>query len=289
MTKLEHFEVFLAVAQNGSFTAAGKSLNISKSAVSQCIRSLETSMQLPLFIRSTRRVCLSDEGEIFYKQCLRLQKELDETRDLLTRYHSEPCGTLRISCNPQLAHKQLLPILDDYRRNCPNVIVEVICEERMPDMDSEQIDIVFGVNWQAPLDVVARKIGHTRYVLCASPHYLSDMGTPKSLDELKNHRYIAHLGRDIDTPLVGLKTPSSPQVEPSLLFNSAAMMRDAAINGMGIVQLHDYIVEEDLQNGTLVEVLSEYLLALIPLYVYYQKHRFVQPKIRQLINSLLIQ
>lgn len=281
---LQHFETFLAVAEMGSFTAAAKQLGVTKASVSQTIRLLESSLQLPLFIRSTRRVSLTDEGQLLLAQCQRLKNELDIARELVRGFNTSPTGKLRISCNPYFAETRLIDILREYLALFPEVQIEVISEERMPDMQHEQIDIVFGVNWPAPEDIVAKHIGTTRYVLCAAPDYLHQHGMPEDIKALEQHHYIPHLGRTRENIIADLKQPQSLDMTPQLRLNNAHFMKKCAIAGLGIVQLHDYMVEEELENGSLVALLPEYLNKKIPLYIYYQKHRFVQPKIRQFVK-----
>lgn len=285
-TTLYHFETFMTVAELGGFTAAAKKLGISKSAVSQTIKALESSIKLPLFIRSTRKVELSDEGLLLYNQCVRLKKELNTAQDLIINFNSTPSGTLKISCNPFYAETYLIPIIDKYTKNFPKVNLEIISEERMPDMQSEQIDIVFGVNWPAPDYVVAKKIGVTRYVLCASKIYLDKFGVPKNIKELESHKYIHHIGRSPNNLLVDLIKPASININSQIKINSTSLMKQAAICGLGIVQLHDYIIKKEIENNQLIEILPEYFNKEIPIYIYYQKHRFVQPKIRQFINLI---
>jgi len=166
----------------------------------------------------------------------------------------------------------------------PKVKIELISEERMPDMQQEQVDIVFGINWPAPDYVVAKQIGKTRYILCASPQYLNKYGTPETIKDLEKHRYIPHLGRTPENVVANLKNDIALTLSPQLLLNNAHSMKKCALLGLGVVQLHDYMIEDELKSGILVEVLNEYLKPDIPIYMYYQKHRFVQAKIRQFVN-----
>lgn len=281
---LQHFETFLAVAETRGFTSAAKILGHSKASVSQSIRLLEQSLGVSLFNRSTRRVYLTEEGKLLFAQCQRLKKELDIARELVVGFNTSPTGRLRISCNPYFAESQLLNILQKYMTLYPNVRVEVMTEERMPNMQQEQIDIVFGVNWPAPDDVVAKIIAHTRYVLCASPEYLSTFGIPKKLNDLMKHRYIAHYGRSEENIITSLKKPMALNLSSKLTLNNAHLMKQCALSNMGIIQLHDYMVKKELQKGELVEVLPEHFNEKIPLYIYFQKHRFVQPKIMQFVG-----
>jgi DNA-binding transcriptional LysR family regulator len=177
--------------------------------------------------------------------------------------------------------------LQQYQQQFPQVEVDILVEERMPNMQQEQIDIVFGVNWPAPEDVVARPIGKTRYVLCASPTYLKKYGAPKKIKDLIQHRYIARSGRSSDNIIANLKNDINLHLKTPLKLNNAMLMKQCALMGMGIIQLHDYMLIDELQSGKLIEILSEYLKPDVPLYVYYQKHRFVQPKIRQFIKLIL--
>ena len=284
---LQQFEVFLTVAEYNSFTAAAKQLGISKAAVSQQIRQLEQNLKAPLFTRSTRRIALTDEGEQLQQQCLRLQNELDATRDLIGQFEAEPSGSLRISSNPYLVNTQLLPILQQYQQLFPKVKIELRTEERLPDMDKEGIDLIYGINWPPPMDIIARPIGKTRYVLCASPGYLARKGTPKKLSDLQHHDYIAHSGRNKNNIIAQLKSDTIPALNVILRTNNADSLINATKRGMGIAQVHGYMINEELKNGELVEVLSDCLRPSIDLYIYYQKHLFVQPKLRQLINLIM--
>jgi DNA-binding transcriptional LysR family regulator len=284
---LKHFETFLTVVETGNFTAAANKLGISKAAVSNTIKHLEQSFGCSLFIRTTRSVTLSDEGELLLEQCLRLKVELDATRRLVKGFVQTPSGTLRISSNPHLAQTRLLPIIKQYLEKYPHMHLDVILEERMPDMHKEAIDLVFGVNWPAPDNVVAREIGQTRYVLCASPNYLAKHGTPKSKQDLSNHHYIPHLGRKGSKFSIDLNIPAESRLNARLRINDSQFIKQCALDDLGIAQLHEYRVALELNQGKLVELLPPQEITPIPLYVYYQKHRFVQPKIKHFVSMML--
>ncbi len=283
---LHHFETFLCVAENGSFTAAANKMGVSKAAISNTIRLLEESLKTPLFIRTTRSIRLTEEGELLLDQCRKIKNELDTAQELITGFNKSPSGHLRVSCNPYFSEKLLANIIKKYIEKYPEVTVDILSEERMPDMHREQIDIVFGINWPAPQDIVARPIGETRYVLCASPEYLKSCGTPKTIKDLEHHAYIPHSGRRIDNVIVDLKQKQPLNLSPRLKLNSAHFMKTCALNHLGIIQLHDYMVENELKNGSLIEILKPHIKPAIPLYVYYQKHRFVQPKIKKFIELI---
>jgi len=285
--ELKHFEIFLLVAETKSITQAAAKLSISKAAVSRHIRTLEESTDLPLITRTTRRIELTETGEVLYQQCLRLQHELDNARNLISHAHQKPRGKLRIYANFYFTQQYLLPHLQTFTKQFPLVSIELYTAERMPDMQKEQIDLVFGVSWQGPLDVVAKKTAATCYVLCASPAYLNKHPAPKTLEDLAQHNYIAHIGRSLSDIIPGLKKQKALNLQPNYKFDNAQLMKDAALNNLGIVALHKYMVEKELKNGKLISLLPEYFADKVDIFVYYQKHRYVEPKIHHFIEFIL--
>lgn len=283
---LQHYQTFIAVVECLSFTRASKKLGLSKGAVSQAIKQLEAMLKVDLLLRTTRKLSLTEEGQQVYQQCLRLDREVATTLELAGQFQDAPQGHLRICCNPQLAKARLPALLDDYMRAYPDVTLDILCDERMPDLHAEQIDIVFGISWPAPDDVVAKVIGHTRYVLCASPEYLAKHGTPETIEELTGHAYFPHLGRDPATPLMHFPPKAGQRLSKRIAVNSISLLKAFAMSGLGLVQVHDYVIEKSLASGRLVEVLPKFSQPDVPLYVYYAKQRFVQPKISAFIKRV---
>ncbi|MCF6807988.1 LysR family transcriptional regulator [Thiotrichales bacterium 19S9-12] len=284
---LSNFETYLVVANLLSFTKAAKQLGISKAAISHAIKSLEDEFGLPLFIRTTRKISLTTEGELLLDQCQKLNQALDNTRSLAQKFHNNPIGKLKIMSNATLAEKYLLPCLLIYRKKFPNVSIEILIEERRPNLLEEDIDLVFGVNWPAPNDVIRRKVGETRYILCASPKYLKIHGEPQSISELKNHNYIPHSGREEHTPVIGLKKSLQPNILSNLSSNNIEFIKACVLNGIGIAQFHEYNVIKDIKSGMLKALVIHEFNDILPLYIYYKKNRFVLPKVRQLVNIIL--
>ena len=285
---LQQLNVFMAIVDAGGITAASDRLGLSKAAISQRLRILEDALQTPLFLRTKRNMLLTDEGQLFLSQCQHLQSEIDAMMNVVSQIHTAPSGKLTISCNPSLADEMLLPTLNMYMESFPQVQVDLIVEERMPDMQKEKVDIVFAVNWSAPGDLIARNIGKTRYILAGSPEYFARFGFPKSIHELKHHRLIHHSGRG-NRYLMDLKSDCMPVMTAYLNINHSSLIKSCALKGMGLIQLHDYKLKKEIADGTLIEVLKDYFNPAIPLYIYYQKHHFVQPKVRQFVNLLLKQ
>ncbi len=280
------FEVFYELILNGSFTNTAKALSVTKAAISHSIKLLEKELKVDLINRTTRTLSLTHEGNILFDYCVNLQQEIIKVRDLAESFHSEPSGILKISTIPFFARKILLKLIKEYSKNFPKVQVEVSVEEKLPNFKTQEADIVLGVNWPPPEDIIARKLAKTRYVLCASPNYINEKGIPKNLEDLSNHRVIPHRSRS--TSLVNTKNNIKVNISnPSLSADSIDFIKECTLDGLGVAQFHEYIVKQELEEGKLVEILADEFSSEQSLFIYYPKNKFVQPKIREFVNLVL--
>ena len=280
------FEVFHELVLYGSFTKTAKALGVTKAAISHSIKLLEKELKVDLINRTTRTLSLTHEGNILFDYCVNLQQEIIKVRDLAESFHNEPSGILRISTKPFFARKVLLKLIKEYSKKFPKVQVEVSVEEKLPNFKAQEVDIVLGVNWPPPEDIVARKIAKTRYVLCASPEYINKNGSPKNLEDLSNHNYIPHNSRA--TPLVNIKNNIKVNIaNPTLSADSTDFIKECILDGMGIAQFHEYIIKDELEKGKLVEILANEFSSEQNLFIYYPKNKFVQPKIREFVNLII--
>ncbi|MDF2866717.1 MAG: dmlR [Gammaproteobacteria bacterium] len=283
MSKFERINTFIKVIEENSFTAAARTLQISPAAVSKQITALEKALGVQLLKRNTRRLHLTAIGEQYYLTCKQALNQVLETETLITWGQKEPSGTLRITANRYFAENYLLPRLAGFLAHYPKITLHLELAERFPDLAQEGIDILFGVSLLGSTDLVCRKVMSTRYVLCASPSYLTQYGKPQIPADLKQHRYITHSMRQ---PANTLTFPQQQtiQVEPILWLNDANAMLQCALKGLGIVKLHEYMVKEALATGELIELLPQFNEPDLPVYLYYQPSRHLQPKIRCFID-----
>ena len=273
---------FLAVAKHVSFTKAADELGITKSAISQNVKQLELLAKTDLLIRTTRKVELTREGQKLLMQCQRLEGEWFGISQLINSFDEHPEGVLCISSNYYFTQQSLAPIIKRYLQLYPSMEVKLILEERMPELYQEKIDIVFGVNWTPPDDVVAYRLSSTDYVLCASPEYLELKGVPKKSAQLSGHDFISHSGRNFI--LLGDEVLNS-QCQTRLSVNNIGCMKRFAIDGLGIMQAHRYMLAEELINGTLVEIcMPDFTSPQVNINMYYQKQQYVQPKIKTFVE-----
>lgn len=280
------FETFLIVAKKQSITAAAKCLGISKAAVSQAIKTLEIELGISLLIRTTRKISLTHEGELLAKQCERILYELDIARKMVSTMHNQPSGKLKISCSPKFVDTYLLPRLKIYRDKFPDVQIEVILTERKIDLKHEQIDFSLGMH-SAILtdDTVAKSICRTHYALCATPAYLEKHGTPQTLNDLKSHLYIGHVNRNEKEYI----QVNDKQVEVNTVITGdhISFVKACVLEGLGISKFQHYAVRDAIENKQLVELLPHEFDQCFDLYIYYQKHNFVQPKVKELVNLFI--
>lgn len=283
MSKLERIAAFISVIDENGFSAAARKTGMSTAAISRQITALEEALQTQLLHRTTRHVSLTKMGEAYYQQCKKVLGELQEAENVLTYSKKEASGDLHVFANRYFAITYLLPKLPQFMRQYPKVQVHFQLAERFPNLEEEKIDILFGVSLEGSAELVRRRFASTRYILCASPNYLEKNGFPKNPTDLIKHQYITHSFRQPDD-IISFKNGKTIHITPSLWLNDSYAIRECALQGMGIVNLHDYMVKEDIKCGNLVEILREHQEPQKNIYLYYQKSRYLQPKIRKFID-----
>lgn len=283
---LNKLHIFVQVAELKSFSAAAASLGLSKAAISRSIKQLEDNIQANLFTRTTRKVELTDEGENLLEQALHLFEEYEATEAVLAGFHKEPSGTLRILASPFFAEQSAIKIINQYLKKYPKVKVDLRIEERIPDMEKEDIDIMFGYTVSRSENVVAKHIGTAHHIFCASPQYLKKYGKPSKIPELKSHNYIEHSGRIDQFRMSSSKQVGELKLKPRLVVNSTEALKQCALNDMGIILVHDFIVKEEIKQGKLSTLFKDLSPSDIKFYVFYKKHHHIKPKIKKFIELI---
>ncbi len=288
MSDLSLFELFIEVADAGGISAAAQHLGLSKAALSKQIKRLEAHYSINLFVRHKQRLHLTAEGKQLLKQCRRVQQELNLARDLCRGLKDEPTGQLNVAVFPFFAKKLIYPKLAMFLQRYPKLSLQIDSTERMPNFYQDQIDLSIGYSLPMPDsdDIIQKRMVSTRYLLCASPNYFKQFGTPTCLQDLQQHHYIEHAGRGVGQALK-LKKGVATVLRPHLILNSVSAMIDCAKQDVGLVQLPHYMLESSIASGELVEVLADYQVNNAGVYYYYQKLGFMQPKVRRFIAEFL--
>ena len=282
MSKFDRIGIFISVVDENGFAAAARQKGISTAAISRQVAALEDELGTQLLRRTTRQISLTESGRTYYQQCKKILRELQDAESAITKSKNEATGELHVMANRYFATTHILPKLSEFMSQNPNLRIHFKLSEQFPNLEKEGIDILFGVSIEGSADLVRKRIATTRYILCASPAYLKKYGIPKTPSELTTHHYITHLIRKPNN-VVSFKDKEI-HTNPILYLNDSYAMRECAIHGMGIVNLHDYMVIDAIRDGKLIEILQKYQEPKVNVYLYYQQSRYLQPKIRRFID-----
>lgn len=252
-------ETFLAVASGGSFAAAAKALRLTPSAVSRSIARLEQRLGAILFRRTTRSLALTAEGSAYRDRMSVLLAEIETVENGLGREKQGPRGLLRVNASPSIG-VPLLPILPSFTARYPEIVLDLALSDTIVDLVEERADIAIRIGPLRDTSLRAKKLGHSRMVLVASPAYLARRSTPRTPDDLDGHDCLRFsFRRSIDSwPfLVGGRVVHRP-VPGSFFGNSGDLVRQMAVAGGGIARHGHFHVAADLAAGRLVELLPDY-------------------------------
>lgn len=279
MSKFDRLATFVLVFEEGSFAGCARKLNISSAAVSKQISLLEQELGFELLHRSTRTLKLTEAGTSYFDQARKVLHEMAEIDAMGLEMNTEPFGSLKVASARHYAESYILPHLGKFLNKYPKLQFSLELMERIPDLEREELDIVIGLSRSLSINSIQKTIGHTNYVLCASREYLNTHGTPKEPQDLKGHRYINHVLR-VPVHIIQFKDGLEVYVEPCLLLNDTVAMKKCALDGLGIVKLHQYVVEQELKKGTLVAILQGYNEPKQPILVSYKQYKHLPSKIR---------
>jgi DNA-binding transcriptional LysR family regulator len=279
---------FVEVAHRSSMVLAARHLKITSAAVSKHMQQLENQLGVQLLKRSTRKIELTPEGLIYLQHARRILDAYQQSTAALSHCKEEPTGTLRIACGPQFGYLHLIPHLKEFHQRFPKLQLQIISTQTMPDIEADKIDIVLGLTAAIPINCMRRALIHARWIICAAPDYLEMMGTPKKPSDLSKHQIITHSGREPNN-VITFKNGKSIAFEPTISFDDTRAMRRAALNGAGIVMLHDYIVADDIRENRLIEILDSYMEKerTVPIYVAYPQASQVHLNTRKFVDFMV--
>lgn len=276
---------FVAVVETGSFTAAASRLQLSTAQVSRQVQRLEQRLKVALLYRTTRRVSLTQPGELYYRHCKNLLEGLLQAEQAVTALNEQPQGLLRITAPGYYGEQRLAPLVNDFLLRYPKLKVEYLFTNRQLDLIEEGIDLAIRLGpIQSHASLFTRRLATRRLKVCASPQYLTRAGEPQALAELEQHNCL--LGTLGFWRFVSNHKSQSLKVSGSLRCSSGIALRDAALKGLGIVQLPDYYVADDLRAGRLVELLSEYQCEDEGIWAVYPQQYQLSVNVRRLIDFL---
>jgi DNA-binding transcriptional LysR family regulator len=289
MDRFQEMRAFVTVVDTGSFVRAADALGISKTAVSRLVGELEARLGTRLLHRTTRKLSLTQEGELFHERCTRLLGGVEEAESELTAHSGEAVGQLRINVPVTFGLLHLAPLWPSFLAVHPKVLLDVTLADRMVDLVDEGYDLAVRIARLQASTLVSRQLASTRLVLCASPGYLRRHGTPAQLSELARHAVIGYtlLATGDQWDFEGPQGPVSVKVQPRMRTNSGDTCCAAALQHHGIVLQPSFLVGPHLATGALVEVLPQYRSIELGVYAVYPTRKHLTPKVRALIDFLV--
>lgn len=244
----DKLRIFHAVASAGSFTHAGQMLTLSQSAVSRQISALEEEITTPLFQRHARGLTLTDEGELLYSAVSDVLARLAEVEEALKNVQEAPRGTLKITASHGIGTYWLLPRLEEFLIECPEVEVHLVMEDRELDLAQREADLAIRMRAPVQADLIQRKLFSVHYHMYATKQYLDGHGTPKTIEDLCNHTVLAYGEtaapeiRDINWLLDVTKRVMRPGAKGRFVrINNVTGILQATEAGIGVAAVPDYV------------------------------------------------
>jgi DNA-binding transcriptional LysR family regulator len=290
MDKFQEMRAFAAVVDNGSFVSAAEALNTSKAAISRQVGDLEQRLGIRLLNRTTRKLSVTDEGQLFYLRCTDLLNGLEEAESELSLRRGEPSGHLRISAPVTFGISHLASLWGRFLQQHPKISMEVSLSDRTVDLVEDGFDLAVRISRAPHPTFIARKLASTKMVLCASPAYLKRNGTPKHPHDIAGHNVISYTYWSSKDEWEF--THPSGKIEivktrPRLHANSGDTCVAAALQDQGIVLQPDFLVYDVLREGKLKQLLKDYQTVELGIYAVYTSRRQLPLKLRSLIDFLV--
>lgn len=288
MDKLSEIEAFVRVAERLNFAKAGQSLGLSPSAVGKSVGRLEASLNVRLFQRTTRQVSLTEEGAMLFERYRAILADLRDTHEAVKADRDSPSGSLYVTL-PTIGYRFLLPILPEFRKRYPRVDLELDFNDRQVNLIEGGFDVAIRSGDLRDSSLMARRLGPFRFLVCGSPDYFRRMGKPSHSDDLRKHEALR-----FRFPTSGkfqewrLKDGSDRLQNMSVALTCGNMeaIRAAAIDGMGLAYMPEFLAADAIRDGLLETVLSESLAAPGHFSILWPSARFVAPRLRVFIDFL---
>jgi DNA-binding transcriptional LysR family regulator len=289
LDRLDAMQIFVLVAEEGGFAAAGRRLGLAKSTVSKQIRALEDRLGLRLVNRDSRRLALTAAGEEWLAACRRVLAELEEAEGRLSAHTGEPRGKLRVSAPMTFGLLHLSPLLPRFSAAHPQIGIELVLDDRRVDLLAEGYDMAVRIGRLPDSSLIARRLGGARSRCVASPAYLARRGRPRHPRELGGHECLRYLyGRDaqgwvFEKAGERILVP----VRGRFAANNGEVLRDAAVAGLGVARLPAFIVDPDLRAGRLEALLEDWSGGEVDIHVVYPPHRGANPAVAAFLRFLV--
>lgn len=289
MDRFLEMQAFAAVVDAGSFVRGADALDLSKTAVSRLVGELEARLGVRLLHRTTRKLSLTPEGDVFLERCRDALAAVQEAEAEVTARAGEAAGQLRVNVPVTFGLLHLAPLWPAFMAQHPKVVLDVTLSDRLVDLVDEGFDVAVRISRMQSSSLVSRLLTSTRLVLCASPKYLRRHGRPKHITDIANHAVAAYtlLAMGEKWEFEGPEGPVSVQVHPVLRSNSGDTCCAAALQHRCMVLQPTFLVGPQLASGELVEVLPQFRSYEMGIHAVYPSRKHLSPKVRVLVDFLV--
>lgn len=289
MDIFQAMKTFTAVVEAGSFVGAMDATGLSKPAVSRHVNELEAHLGTRLLQRTTRRLSLTGEGQAYYQRCKDILMAVQEAETEVGSSAVQAQGRLRIGAPQTFGALHLAALWGRFAAENPQVTLDIVLSDRVVDLVEEGYDLAIRIARLPDSTLVSRALAKTRMVLCASPTYLAQHGTPKHPEELAQHDVVSYSywsSGDVWT-FQGPKGEVQVRTHSRIHANNGDTCRAAALAHQGIVMQPDFLVYEDLRSGALVELMPDYHGVELGIFAVYPTRKQLPLKVRRLVDFLV--
>lgn len=292
MNRSGEMDVFVQVVRKGGFSAAGRALGLSPSAVSKIVGRLEDRLGARLLQRTTRRLSLTEEGRTFCDRCLRILADIDDAEQTVGRLRSTPGGTLRITAAVAFGTYQLVPLLPEFVERYRLINLDLTVTDRIVDLVEEGADLGIRIGARFESSLVSRLLAEDFRIICAAPSYLDRYGVPQVPADLAQHNCLAWSGDshgDLNEwPFTGPDGPYTVTARGNTRVSNGETLFEMTHAGLGVAQLAEFRVGEDVRRGRLVPLLADHHRPKpLPIHVVYPHRRHLSPKVRAFVDFLV--
>lgn len=289
MDSINDLATFVEVVRAGSFVGAARKLRMTPSGVSKKIARFEQRLDTRLFNRTTRSLSLTDAGDLLFSRGHEILDYVDEAENLLKELGANPKGTLRIAASDAFATEVLIPFLNQFSNRYTELHIEIVPGDGEVDLLDNRIDVAMRFDRPTSSSFVARKLIDDPWVICASPSYLERYGTPTAPHELDQHRLLlirSHRADSRKWQFQKNKTPFEVELEP-VLTGIGLVVKEAALNGMGVARLARFLVHSELRKNELTPLLADHMrYDRRAIHFVYPNRQYLPLKVRLFIDEL---
>ncbi|MFC1664165.1 LysR substrate-binding domain-containing protein [Pseudomonadota bacterium] len=275
---------FVAVVEQGGFTAASNVLGVSTSFVSRQVRRLEDRLEIRLLHRTTRAVQPTEMGRIYYERSREILDQLGALESDIADLQKKPQGLVRITAPGLYAERFVAPVVAEFSKMYPEVNIYLDTRMGVVDIVGENFDLAVRMSALDDSSMIARKIVSRRLLVCASPAYFDKYGRPEKPDDLRAHNCLKLT--DLAWRFAYPDGIRAMKVRGSWISDSGRALREAAIQGIGMIRITDYYLEHELHRGELEVVLEDYEVKDTATWIVYPERHHLTTRVRYLIEFL---